>query len=149
MGLWLRLNSFLFFVNVRMVFKSLKIREERNWFFTTHSVLVKPISLQPYDVNLWYFKLTLFDLIAFIVWNIKDLRHWVAKILKLENQSLWQKVNFFVSMTLYKGLPQKWEFWDDCTFTKTLKLFLFCAIIYQNIRRLQDSNIYKAVILYG
>ena len=24
------------------------------------------------------------------VWNIKGLRHWVAKILGLENQSLWQ-----------------------------------------------------------
>ena len=26
---------------------------------------------------------------------MKDLRHWVAKMLKLENQSLWQKVNSF------------------------------------------------------
>ena len=43
---------------------------------------IKPISLQPYDENLWYFKLTLFDLITFIVWNIKGLRHWVATILK-------------------------------------------------------------------
>ena len=61
---------------------------------------VKPISLQPYDVNLWYFKLTLFDLIAFIVWNIKGLQDWVATTLKLENQSLWQKLNSFV----------KWKF---------------------------------------
>jgi len=53
--------------------------------FATNSVFVKPISLQPYDVNLWYFKLTVFDLIAFIVWNIKGLRNWVATILKLEN----------------------------------------------------------------
>ena len=50
---------------------------------------VKPISLQPYDVNLWYFKLTLFDLTEFKVWNIQGLRHWVATILNLENQSLW------------------------------------------------------------
>ena len=63
---------------------------ERNWVFVTNSVFVKPISLQPDDVNLWYFKLTIFDLIAFIAWNIKGLRHWVATILKLENQSLWQ-----------------------------------------------------------
>ena len=49
---------------------------KRNWVFATNSVFVKPISLQPYDVNLWYFKLTLFDLRAFIVWNIKGLRHW-------------------------------------------------------------------------
>ena len=68
---------------------------QRNWVFATHSVFVKPISLQPYDVNLWYFKLTLFHLSEFIVWNIKVLRHWVATILKLENQSLWQKLNSF------------------------------------------------------
>ena len=61
---------------------------QRKWVFATNSVFVKPVSLQPYDVNLCQFKLTLFDLIAFIVWNIKGLRHWVATILKLENQSL-------------------------------------------------------------
>ena len=73
------------------------------WFKTseilissTKSVLVKPISLQPYDVNLWYFKHKLFYLIAFIVWNIKGLRHWVATILKLENPSLWPKLNSFI-----------------------------------------------------
>ena len=57
---------------------------KRNWVFATNSVFVNPISLQPNGVSLWYFKLTLFDLIAFIVWNIKDLRHWVAMVLKLE-----------------------------------------------------------------
>ena len=51
--------------------------------------------MQPYDVNLWYFKITLFDPIAFMVWNIKGLRHWVATSLKLENQSLLQKLNSF------------------------------------------------------
>ena len=56
---------------------------------------LKPKSLQPYDVNLYYFKLTLFDIITVIVWNIKGLRDWVATILKLENQSLWQKLSSF------------------------------------------------------
>ena len=126
----------------------MKIRQERNWFFTANSVFVKPISLQPYDVNLWYFKLTLFDLIAFIVWNIKDLRHWVAKILKFENQSLWQKVNSLVSMTQYLKAYHKNENFETIgLLLKLQKLFLFCAI-YQNIRRLQDSNIDKAVILH-
>ena len=37
-------------------------------------------SLQPYNVNLWYFILRLFDLKESIAWNIKGLRHWVAKI---------------------------------------------------------------------
>ena len=60
--------------------------------------------MQPDDVNLWYFKLTLFDLTAFIVWNIKGLRHWVAKILKLENQSLWQKLNSFTKNIIVRSL---------------------------------------------
>ena len=76
--------------------KTIIPKAERNWVFATNSVFVKPISLQPDDVNLWHFKLTLFDLIAFIVWNIKGLRHWVATILKLEHQSLWQKLNSFL-----------------------------------------------------
>ena len=36
------------------------------------------------------FKLRFFDLTEFL-----DLRHWVAKINGLENQSLWQKLIFF------------------------------------------------------
>ena len=78
-----------------MLLVHLLFYSQRNWVFATNSVFVKPISLQPYDVNIRYFKLTLFDLIAFIVWNIKGLRHWVATILKLENPSLWQKLNSF------------------------------------------------------
>ena len=42
----------------------------RNWVFATNSIFVIPISLQPDDVNLWYFKLTLRDLRAFIVWKM-------------------------------------------------------------------------------
>ena len=38
------------------------------------------ISLQPDGVNRWYFKIRLFDLTEFIVWNIKCLQHQVAKI---------------------------------------------------------------------
>ncbi len=34
---------------------------ERNWVFATNSHFLTPISLQPDDVNLWYFKLKLFD----------------------------------------------------------------------------------------
>ena len=33
-----------------------------------------PIFLQPDHQNVWYFKLRLFDLTEFIVWNIKGLR---------------------------------------------------------------------------
>ena len=78
---------------------------QKNWVFYANSVFVKPISLQPYGVHLWYFKLTLFDLLAFIVWNIKDLPHWVATILKLKNHSLWQKLNSFTHCS-YSGLAK-------------------------------------------
>ena len=53
---------------------------QRNWVFTKNSNFLIPISLQPDAVNRWYFKLRLFDLTEFKVWNIKGLRHWVAKI---------------------------------------------------------------------
>ena len=79
-------------------FDSNKIRLERNWVFATNSTFLIPISLQPDNLNLWYFKLTLFNPTAFIVWNIKGLPHWVATILNLENQSLWQKLNSFVTI---------------------------------------------------
>ena len=66
----------------------------RNWVFVTNSNVLIPLSFQPDGVvALWYFKLRLFDLIEFIVWNIYGQRHWVAKIMELENQSLWQKLH--------------------------------------------------------
>ena len=42
------------------------------------------------SANLWYFKLWLFDLSEFIVWNIQGLQHWVAK------------THFFLSKVLFK-----------------------------------------------
>ena len=53
---------------------------KRKWVFVTNLNCLIPISLQSDDVNLWYFKLRLFGLTEFIVWNIKGPRHWVAKI---------------------------------------------------------------------
>ena len=40
------------------------------WVFVTNSHLLIPISLQPDGVNHWYFKLSLFDLREFVVWNM-------------------------------------------------------------------------------
>ena len=48
--------------------------------------------LQPDPVNILYFKLGIFNLSEFLVWNGKGLQERVAKILGLENQSLWQKL---------------------------------------------------------
>ena len=95
--------------------------QQRNWVFATNSVFVKPISLQPDDVNLWYFKLTLFDLIAFLVWNVNGLRHWVATILKLENQSLWQKLNSFVWTIMWNYLIIYFHFTNKLEFLFELK----------------------------
>ena len=52
-----------------------KMESKRNWVFATNSNSIIPISLQPDGVDLWYFKLKLFGLKWFIVWNIKGLRH--------------------------------------------------------------------------
>jgi len=53
---------------------------QRNWVFATNSNFLTPIASQPDGVNLWYFKLKLFDLKELIVWNIKGLGEWVAKL---------------------------------------------------------------------
>ena len=62
----------------------------------TNANFLIPLSLQFDGVHIWYFKLRLFNITAFIVWNIKGLRDWVAKLQGLEYQSLWQKLNSFV-----------------------------------------------------
>ena len=36
--------------------------KERNWVFATNSEFIIPISLEFNVANLWYFKLTLFDI---------------------------------------------------------------------------------------
>jgi len=41
-----------------------------NCVFGTNSNILIPISLQPNGIKLWYFKLRLFSLTEFIVWNI-------------------------------------------------------------------------------
>ena len=66
-----------------------------NWVFATNLNFLSPISLQPNGVNLWYFKLRLFDLPELKVWNIKGAGKQVAKLWELENLSLWQKLNSF------------------------------------------------------
>ena len=76
------------------------------------------ISLQPNFVNFWYFKLRLFDLTEITFWNILGLRHWVAKIKGLENQSLWQKLNSFMIFCRFIFHKFCWNF---------LLLHTFCS----------------------
>ena len=46
-------------------------------------------SLPQNQIILWHFKLRLFSVTHFIVWNIKWSQHWVAQ--GLENQSWWHR----------------------------------------------------------
>jgi len=43
---------------------------KRNWVLVLNSNFLISIFLQPNGVNLWYFKLRLFELGEFLVWNI-------------------------------------------------------------------------------
>ena len=52
-------------------------------------------------VSFWNFKLWLLLDQKIQVWNVKGLRHWVPKILGLENQSLWQRVNSFLLIIFF------------------------------------------------
>ena len=53
---------------------------ERNLAFITNLDFLIPMSLQPDDVNLRHFKLSLFDISEYMVCNIKGLRRRVEKI---------------------------------------------------------------------
>ena len=46
-----------------------QILKLRNWVFATNSNFLISMSLKPHGVNLWYFKLRLFDPTEFIVWK--------------------------------------------------------------------------------
>ena len=59
--------------------------------------------MQSDGVNLYYFKLRLFDLTEFI-------QHWVAKILGLKNQSLWQKLNSFAGFDQTQLFINEWDY---------------------------------------
>ena len=53
---------------------------QKNRVFATNSNFPILIPLQPNSLNLRFFKLGLFVLTEFIVWNIKGLRHKLADI---------------------------------------------------------------------
>ena len=68
---------------------------------STNSDFLVPISSDSDVVNLCNFKQWLVLDQKILVWNIKGLRYWVPKILGLENQSLWQRVNSFPYILLH------------------------------------------------
>jgi len=86
--------------------KNFKWKKESSENTTSKTCRCKKISLNSYNSNLltvictcvgsynWNKGIEFLPQTAFIVWNIKGLRHWVAMILKLENQNLWQKLHF-------------------------------------------------------
>ena len=91
--------------------------------------------MQPDSVNLWYFKLRLFNLAEFIVWNIVSLRHWIERILNLENQSLYQRFNSFLQIRkkLFVGACVKFSklvpFTDFTDYFHNIKNFASCKIL--------------------
>jgi len=81
---WSFLDHILFswiILTFTQFFNCRQIVVQRNWVFVTNSNLLSPISLQSDRVNLWYFKLWLFNIMEFIIWNIWGLKHLVTKIL--------------------------------------------------------------------
>ena len=65
--------------------------------FVTHSDFLILILSQPDGEDFRYFNLWILLAHLIQVWNIKCLQHQVAKILELENLSLWQKFNSFTN----------------------------------------------------
>ena len=81
---WSFLDHILFswiILTFTQFFNCRQIVVQRNWVFATNSNFLSPISLQSDRVNLWYFKLWLFNIMEFIIWNIWGLKHLVTKIL--------------------------------------------------------------------
>ena len=106
--------NFAHSLNDRLYVNKCKInnRYERSWVFATNSNFLIPISVQPDDENLRHFKLRLFDLTEFIVWNIWGLRHWMAKILEFvaKLNSFLPKCTYLAPYLLYPppGPPRLW-----------------------------------------
>ena len=100
----------------------------------TNSDFVIPIFFLPDGVNLWYFKLRLFDLTEFIVWNIYlRVAALVAKILRLENHSLWQRLNSFRILQ---------------EILSCLKFIVFCHCLhFKTVFSHVVKNLYKLIIL--
>ena len=100
--------------------------EKGNWNVATNLNFLIPISCQSDCVNFRYFKLRIFDLIKFIIKNIKSLPHPVVKMLGLKNLS-------FVT-TIFHLLS------DKITKIKTFKDLLYSDIIVMVYFKLVYSN---------
>ena len=85
------------------------------------------------------------------MWNINVLRHWVAKIQGIENQSLWLKLSFPLMFAYYIGeervakletvrLMGYFFIYPFCNFVfKTgfiifLKFFYLCKLLYDSLK---------------
>ena len=77
-----------------VIYAEISVYWDKKWFFVTKSNFLTLISLQPYGLNHWYFKLRFFNLTEYLVWNLLDLRHLVALITRLENHEFVAKTQF-------------------------------------------------------
>lgn len=55
--------------------------------YTANQNFLIPITLQLYDVNLFYFKVRLLNMTKFLILNIQGVQHWVSKIYGCENKN--------------------------------------------------------------
>ena len=87
-----------------------KIRknEQRNWVFATNFNFLIPIFFKPNGVNLWYFKLRLFDLTEFIIWNISGLTTFDCKDIWIIKSELVAKIQLLLASFL-GVLAVKWK----------------------------------------
>jgi len=67
---------------LEITFTNLRIKNMlRKWVFAANSIVLIPKSLQPDGVDLYYFKLRLFDLPKTKIWNFKGQRNRVVNIM--------------------------------------------------------------------
>ena len=96
----------------------------------------------------------------FIVWNIKGKWHWVAKILELENQCLWQKLNSFtwVIKELKKNIMKFYLLRCDLSVLKYLSnkfLFELMSLSIEKLNlnlpsvRLLNQSLHKLLLRVG
>ena len=88
--------------------------KEKNWVLVSNSNFRNPISLQPHGVNLWYFKLRIFGMPKFIIWNIKVFEflpktNIALRVKDLKNESI-ERIRD--KKNKVKDLRKGWKEWE-------------------------------------
>ena len=73
---------------------------QRNWVFATNLIFLIPFSCQPNSLHIRYFKLRLFNLTEFIIWDIKGLFPFLCKVLSTDSKSRATELSNYVSFAM-------------------------------------------------